>query len=94
MIPARTSRARTSESRTAQLSKERRRFGDVDIDTCSKNTLGATEIAVVGNSIFREKARRDQRQQQPRVWRVADGSRNFITCDCCITSAGKFISNS
>src|SRR5579862_8355225 len=64
MIPARTSRARTSESRTAQLSNERRRFADVDIKACSKNRLCAKGSRVCDFSFSGKQATRDQRQQQ------------------------------
>src|ERR1700760_2239569 len=52
-IPARTSRARTRERRTAQLSKERRRFAGVDINAAPKQVVcewnREREIQISGN---------------------------------------------
>src|SRR5215475_6667186 len=87
MIPARTSRARTRESRTAQLSKERRRFAGVDIEACSKNRLRAMEIA---NGKFSFQGVGEERSATTTAEGVVGRrwKRELHACVCCITGAG------
>jgi len=85
-IPVRTSRATTSESRTAQLSRERRRpFADDDINVCSGKSLCAKTIRHRGKFSFQGIGEKGSATTTAEGVAGRRWKRELHTCVRCIT---------